>query len=616
MKVGIYLTPVTLRSCGFGTARLEHGPPLLILTLAILAPLGLVPQRAAAQQVLVSGGRSDYAIVTAATAQTTERFAAQELQKYIRLISGAALPIQDYAAERNNILVGSAAGRIERLQKLDDDSFVIQIRTGQVLLAGGSPRGTLFSVYRFLEKYLGCGWLAPGDEFIPHSSELRLPGKIEEVETPAFEYRAISLFPFADAQIGDHLRSVALFPYALMQVTKDRIDWAAKNRLNYVHPCVNESGPSLWEKVKSREQIVPEIVKRGLGLHYGGHSYFAWVPPDEYFAAHPEYYAAVRDGKPQSLNLANPEVAEIMAENIGAFLDKNPEISIVTVWMNDAPAICTNPGCLEMEGPLRLSISNPAEAYLLVLSFSNAAVKFANSVAWRLRQTHPKVMVNHLAYNELIDAPTNVKPEPNLLVTFAPIQRAPFRLGAKAGYFRPLSDPRDKTNQTFLAEMRKWLSLTKNFYVWDYYSLWWTLGSNRPRWQFPVLATIEADLKFYRDELGLTHVSSEIADWHEENMYVYARLAWNPDTSWREALADFCRRSYGPAAGEMLQHWTVLQAAGAEWFRHREECERYLRTALEKAETTEFRRRVNRIAELWQESECQTEGDPVGACKK
>ena len=131
------------------------------------------------------------------------------------------------------------------------------------------------------------------------------------METPAFEYRAISLFPYAEVQ---HRRPVCaptrLFPYALLQVTKDRIDWAAKNRLNWVHPCINEIGPKLWEKVRSREEIVPEIVKRGLGLHYGGHSYFAWLPPDKYFASHPDYYAAIQDGKPHSLNLANPEVAK------------------------------------------------------------------------------------------------------------------------------------------------------------------------------------------------------------------------------------------------------------------------------------------------------------------
>jgi len=565
---------------------------------------------------LASAGRSDYAIVSNPSGPLPERFAARELQKYIALISGPTLPIVDHATGPNSILVGSAVGKIQQFENLNSDSYLMRIRSRQISLAGASPRGTLFSVYRFLEKYLGCGWLVPGDDFVPHRSDLDLPEQIEEIESPSFDYRALCLFPYADSQIHDRLRVDGLFPYAFLQVTKDRIDWAAKNRLNFVHPAVNEAGPKLWNGVKSREEIVPEIVKRGLGLHYGGHAYFAWLPPEKYFADHPDYYAAIQNGKPQSLNVANPEVAEVMARNIGEFLDKNPEISIVTVWMNDGPATCTTPACMEMEGPPRISVSNTADTYPPMISFANAALKFTNAVARKVRETHPNVMVNHLAYNELIDAPTNVRPEPNVLVAFAPIQRAPFRMGAHAGYFRPLSDPNNSVNQGYLGEARKWLNLSKNFYFWDYYSLWWTLGHDRPRWQFPVLETMSADLKFYRHELGLTRVSSEIADWHEENMYVYARLAWNPDASWRDALADFCRRSYGPAAEEMLQHWTVLESAKEDWFRHREECNAYLRRALEKAGSVEVRRRILRVAELWQESECQHEGSPVGPCKQ
>jgi hypothetical protein len=587
----------------------------LFLLFVISALLGR-PTETSTRIKLTNGGRSDYSIVLDANSQAPERFAAEELQKYIRLISGATLPIVDHVVGQRSILLGSAAGRIDAVQNHTGDTYLIRIDSGQITLTGASPRATLFSVYSFLEQYLGCGWLMPGDDSVPHRSDLDLPGRVQKLEAPKFEYRAISLFPYSDSQLNDRLRSETLFAYALSQVTKDRIDWAAKNRLNYVHPCVNEAGPALWQKTRSRDEIVPEIVKRGLGLHYGGHSYFAWLPPDKYFAAHPEYYAAIQDGKPQSLNVANPAVPEAMARNIDVFLNENPEISIVTVWMNDAPAICTTPGCLKMEGPLRLSVSNKAETYPPVISFSNAALKFTNSVARLLRQSHPNVTVNHLAYNEIVDAPTDVVPEPNVLVAFAPIQRAPFRMGSEGGYFRPLADPSNEVNKGYLGEMRKWLALSKNFYVWDYYSLWWTLGTNRPRWQFPMLETMSADLRFYRQELGLTHVSSEIADWDEVNMYVYGRLAWDPGASWQDALADFCQRSYGPAAGAMLQHWTTLEAAKENWFRHREECRQYLQKALLIADTTEVRRRINRIGQLWQESECQQEGSPVGPCKK
>ena len=599
---------------------------LVVSGFMIAALLGSGPIALSKPLDVVSNGLTEYVIVSKGEAPAPERFAAQELQKYLRLISGVELPIIDGGGRPKAFLIGQAAGPQKELNGKAEDSYTIRVTGNNIILAGVSPRSTLYSVYAFLEKYLGCGWIAPGDEHIPRSLTISVPDGVAEIESPVFTYRAIALFPYTFSQIGNKLWVGSLFPYALMQINKDRIDWAAKNRLNYVHPCTNEAGPPLWDKVESRQQIIPEIVKRGLGLQYGGHSYFAWLPPEKYFKDHPDYYSATvsevtpvgvsaQGRKPESLNFANPEVARVMAENIADFLNKNPEISIITVWMNDAPASCSTPECLNMEGPLRLSMTHPKNSHPMIISFSNTAVKFTNEVARRVRQTHPKVMINHLAYNELVDAPTNVVPEENVLVCLAPIHRAPFKLGSIGGYFRPINDPANEINSAHLGEMKKWLALTKNFYVWDYYSLWWTLGKDRPRWQFPILQTMASDLRYYRHELGLTRVSSEIADWHEENMYVYTRLSWNPDLPWQKALEDYCRRSYGPAAEVMLKHWLLLENAKENWFRHRDEGMKYLREALQLAGTPEIRRRVNRVAELWQESECQKEGDSVGPCK-
>ena len=97
-----------------------------------------------------------------------------------------------------------------------------------------------------------------------------------------------------------------------------------------------------------------------------------------------------------------------------------------------------------------------------------------------------------------------------------------------------------------------------------------------------------SDLRYYRNELGLTRVSSEIADWHEENMYVYTRLSWNPDLPWQKALEDYCRRSYGPAAEVMLKHWLLLENAKENWFRHWDEGMKYLREALQLAGNRRF----------------------------
>jgi hypothetical protein len=601
---------------------------LVAFLLFTLVFFGGARHAVAGEVVLTSAGRSDYSIVVKQDAAPPEQFAGHELQKYLRMISDAELRVAPVAPSRKAIFIGDAAGNdvLAELAGRGKEAYLVQVKGDSLYLAGASPRGTLFSVYDFLENELGCGWIAPGDDHVPRRLDVRLPSPLHRIDSPAFDYRAMALFPLADEQFRDKLRINALFPFSLEQIDKDRIDWAAKNRLNYVTACTNTYGPALWEKIHARTEIVPQIINRGLGLQCCGHSYFAWVPPGKYWKDHPDYYSGLSSettavgestqGKqPLTLNLANPKVARVMAENIDDFLNKNPEVSIVTVWMNDTDAICTTPACLQMEGPARLSISQPDGGFPPIYSFSNAALQFVNEVARQVSQTHPHVMISHLAYEETIDAPTTVKPEKNVIVTFAPIQRAPFRLGAPAGYYRALSDAGNSWNRLYLQEIRKWLALTNNFYIWDYYSLWWIFGSNRPRWPFPIMDTINTDLRFYHSDLGLSRVSSEIADWHEGNMYVYTRLAWNPSASWREALQDFCRRSYGPAAEAMLGEWLLLENAKEKWIEKKPECDRYLQQALRDAETPEVRQRIDRVGRLLHESDCQRAGDPVGPCK-
>src|SRR6476620_11048652 len=154
----------------------------LILVLAIPAACGLAAE-SAKYLMLAAGGRSEYTIVVAPQAQLPERFAAQELQKYIHQISGVILPIADHAVGRKSILVGGAAGELESIRNRGSDAYLIRIDSAQISLAGASPRATLFSVYHFLEKYLGCGWVVPGDDFVPSRTELELPDQAEEVES-------------------------------------------------------------------------------------------------------------------------------------------------------------------------------------------------------------------------------------------------------------------------------------------------------------------------------------------------------------------------------------------------------------------------------------------------
>src|SRR5258708_30113299 len=95
---------------------------LFALTLLLCA------SRAGAENLkLAAAGRSTYVIVLKAQAPLPERFAAEELQKYIRLISGATLPVVETASGRPAILVGEAARPLPELSNRAADSYIIRI---------------------------------------------------------------------------------------------------------------------------------------------------------------------------------------------------------------------------------------------------------------------------------------------------------------------------------------------------------------------------------------------------------------------------------------------------------------------------------------------------------
>ena len=53
------------------------------------------------------------------------------------------------------------------LNELEADGFVIMTDSMRLIIAGGNEKGTLYGVYTFLEKYLGCRLYSPDVKFIP-----------------------------------------------------------------------------------------------------------------------------------------------------------------------------------------------------------------------------------------------------------------------------------------------------------------------------------------------------------------------------------------------------------------------------------------------------------------
>ncbi|MGA2625381.1 MAG: alpha-glucuronidase family glycosyl hydrolase [Bacteroidota bacterium] len=139
---------------------------------------------------LVRNGHSAYRIALSGNASEIDKKAAGELQKYLNEISGVSLPIitAPDQADDSLIWIGSA-DHIQNLptrldwQKFEDDGFCIRTEGTSLIIAGGKAKGSLYGVYSFLEKYLGCRKFSPTVEVIPKRKTITLH-PIDDTQVP------------------------------------------------------------------------------------------------------------------------------------------------------------------------------------------------------------------------------------------------------------------------------------------------------------------------------------------------------------------------------------------------------------------------------------------------
>jgi len=195
---------------------------ILLLSFLVFSLALSQVQGAEAQLQIVEDGKTPYRIVIGPGASPTEDFAAHELQGYIMQMSGVFLPMDkgNVPVAGKRILVGRTAVAKLRLKAdesyLGPDGFVIKTIDDKILLVGGSPRGTLYSVYTFLEM-LGCRWLAPGimGEVIPQLPNIAI-APIDHTERPDIPYRGFTNYIPA------------------IHESAQWIDWMAKSKMNYL----------------------------------------------------------------------------------------------------------------------------------------------------------------------------------------------------------------------------------------------------------------------------------------------------------------------------------------------------------------------------------------------
>lgn len=345
---------------------------------------------------------SDWLIVEASPQSKVCRFAIEELQRYIHLISECELFVAEDAGDYSSITVGLRAdlghddAAILPPAKPGYDGYSIAIEDTRIVIAGDNERGTVYGVYDLLER-IGCRWFYPQQdpkdvEVVPSLERIVVESGKRSVASPmSLRIDNCSSFFF---EINPDLMIKQLD--AAMKARYNGIGWQCDHK-TFVGDQYEEM---------ERAGVIAEIKKRGMLLHGPAHS-FPHFMKNEYFDEHPEWFG-MRDGKRVKQEIggaqfcwSNAEARRKFVDNAERFVLDSPGIDIFCTLGFDGGQECKCPECAK---------STPADLVVTLL----------NEVVERLRKSAPHVRVEMSGgYHPVHEPPMNTTADRDLRIIWA-----------------------------------------------------------------------------------------------------------------------------------------------------------------------------------------------------
>lgn len=448
------------------------------------------------EYTLFNQGKSDYRIVLSSGASASEKWAATELQHWLKEVGGAEIPITESGNNSSGpkIVIGYPGLPVAGENKPDanDESFRYFNSGTDLYIYGGSHRGTMYGVFSFLERELGCRWYTPKVSVIPKRKEL-----------------PFSWFDHAE-QPGVRVRND--FYYEAFEPV-----WAARNRVNGAMSYREQPG--------------------GVEAYWAVHTFYPLMPPDEFYKKHPEYYSLI-DGKRiyerAQLCLSNPDVLQIITQRIRKRMRESPEYLIYDVSQNDWANPCQCDNC-----------------QAIVKQYggeSGIIIWFVNQVADAVKQEFPDKFIGTLAYQYTRSAPKGIAPRSNVVVRLCSIECC------------VAHDFHCSENQSFLSDLNEWSSLAPHLYIWDYvvnFNHYLLPLPNFATLQSKIKTFQQNKAIGIMEQAAYQSRGGELA---ELRSYLISRILWNLDCNTEEVVNDFLSGYYGRAGVPIRHYFDLLQS--------------------------------------------------------
>jgi hypothetical protein len=460
--------------------------------------------------ILASGKKSTYRIVIDPMASESEKWAASELQYWLKEITGAELPLSEINDDYSgpgiiigyNDLIKGKTGALPPSKS--DESFRYFSSGPDIFIYGGSERGTMYGVMTFLEKELGCRWYTPAISVVPKRDEITFTS-FDHSEAPGIRVRNDFYFEAFDPI------------------------WCARNKMNGAMGSTRDTLNSDEKWAEARNQ------PGGIESYWAVHTFYPLVPPEEFFDKHPEYYSLINNRRTYheaQLCLTNSDVLRIVTERIKKIMRNNPDYLIYDVSQNDWDNPCQCDHCqaiVKREG-----------------SESGVVLWFVNQVAEAVEKEFPDKYIGTLAYKYTRKPCKTINARKNVVVRLCSIECC-FSHDIK-------SCPR---NEAFLEDLKGWFAISPNLYIWDY-----VVYFQHYLMPYPNIRVLQPNIRTFRENnaIGIMEQAAyqcRGGEFAELRSYVISRLLWNPDCD-VEAVIDVFVSGYYGRAGTMVRRYFDL----------------------------------------------------------
>ena len=456
-----------------------------------------------------------WSIATGGENSDMSDYCAAELQELLALRIGKKLPIV-----KESVLPSSPVILLDKTDSsLGWQSFRIVREKDTIRIIGGSPIGTLYGVYEFLQRFCDVWTVAPGVTYAPDDQPLSF-GEMDITVLPAILKRAL----YHNGQV-----------YTTNETRKKWSDFEYRNRLARY--------PSAFFPYTDPRYNVSYTAAKDC------HTFYDYISPEQYGKEHPEYFSLDRSGVRNmrknaggQLCLSNSDVERIVTDTLldarakdrEKHGDHSPRVYDFS-QLDNADYLCFCPECQKI-----VKQYGDADSGLLLW--------FVNKVAATVKKRYPDVLIRTFAYVNTEKLPSGIVADDNVLVQLCDLY-------SKCNHTLPLTHP---FNQKRRELVEGWSKIAKNMMIWDYI----LQSGSEPVVPVDALAPdvrffVANNVKWIFMESEL-HVANPSAFEYLKD-FVVAQMYFNPEQDLEKLIDVFCRGYFGTVHREMHAYLDFLR---------------------------------------------------------